>query len=235
MPYDFLKYHPYKIDYSNFQKNLMSAFLSPTTKLKIKYLSTWVDILENADSKVCVDFDESFNSDINYFPSLQFYQFKMSLFNDSRNCASIHFNIDNLEEKLLLELSSSENVIVEISEFAESDSAIKWDSIPNHENFAFKNNRLPILIVPFLLGQYNYLVVDGNHRLSYAINNKQNLIKAIFISLSQITEPGLFMSRFDYYFYLFNYEIVDFCNKILNEKMVLDQLIESSFIKNHLL
>ena len=114
----------------------------------------------------------------------------------------LHFRISNINEWTNAYREDSQEL--EISEFVNSN--INWFPVDIDDNFKLTNID-PIIMIPFHNNEYNYLVIDGNHRLSYHIKKNMKSIKVINIAEVSVTESNIFASGFDKYYYIFMNEL----------------------------
>ena len=76
----------------------------------------------------------------------------------------------------------------------------------------------PIIIVPLTVGVfYQWLVVDGNHRITYAIENKKKSVKAFSLDPNALVEANMFSSGFDKFLYIFQNEMIALASYIHRE------------------
>lgn len=233
MPFDFLDQTLYTINYEEILIKSIEIFPAKDKNSKYRYFKRWINLLKTSDDQ-CQNY--VLNNEIKVMQDIldsQIFQFKIPMYDNTNNIAGFHFNIDNVISKLKSVLSQKdlEGKSIPIDKFTEGESQIKWDKV---SSTILRNNSLPLIIVPFLFGQFDYLLIDGNHRLTNAIKNKEKQIDAIFISNVVLQEPQIFMSRFDQLFYFFNYEIVDFANKIYFDNLSFEQLLTKSLLNSHL-
>ena len=233
MPFDFLNQTLYSINYEEVLIKSIDIFPVKDKNSKYHYFKNWINLLKTWDDQ-CQNY--VLNNDITVMRGIldsQIFQFKIPMYDNTNNTAGFHFNIDTVISKLKSVLSQKdlEGLSIPIDKFTEDESRIKWDKV---SSTILRNNSLPLIIVPFLFGQFDYLLIDGNHRLTNAIKNKEKQIDAIFISNIVLQDPQIFMSRFDQLFYFFNYEIVDFANKIYFDNLSFEQLLTNSLLNSHL-
>ncbi len=86
----------------------------------------------------------------------------------------------------------------------------------------------PITIFPFTIGKiYKELVVDGNHRVTTAIQKKKKTIKAIIIEPNAAVSNHMLSSSFDELLYVFQNEVVwmeaHYNQNIEDEKLLIMQ------------
>lgn len=232
MPFDFLSHNLYTINYEEFLTKSIEIFPAKDKNLKYQYFKKWINLLKTLDDQ-CQNYVLTNELKVmQNILNLQIFQFKIPIYDNTSNIAEFHFNIDNVIAKLKFVLSQKDlkGISVSIDKFVENDSQIKWDEA---SSTVLRSNSLPLLIVPFLFGQFDYLVIDGNHRLTNAIKIQEKQINAIFISSVVLQDQQIFMSRFDQLFYLFNYEIVHFANEIYYDNLPFEHLLKKSLLNTH--
>lgn len=103
-------------------------------------------------------------------------------------------------------------------------------------NFCFYPNVLkseinikPIILYPFCLDNKSFLIIDGNHRFSYQLNNNKLLTKAIFMDSANLSD---FIFSIDWAMFMFVWE----ANKLLNNLITEDietYVNKSGFLKTN--
>lgn len=232
MPFDFLSHNLYTINYEEFLTKSIEIFPAKDKNLKYQYFKKWINLLKTWDDQCRNYVLINENNVMQTIIDTQIFQFKIPMYDNVNNTAGFHFNIDNVIAKLKSVLSQKDLAgrSVPIDKFVEDNAQIKWDVA---SSTILRSNSLPLLIVPFLFGQFDYLLIDGNHRLTNAIKNKEKQIDAIFISSVVLQDQQTFMSRFDQLFYLFNYEIVHFANEIYYVNLPFEHLLKKSLLNTH--
>ena len=76
------------------------------------------------------------------------------------------------------------------------------------------------------------LVIDGNHRITYALENNISNIKTMTISEQSVIEQQLFSSTFEKLFYIFRNELCRFENETMEGNNNDRSLIEKSYLCN---
>ena len=89
-------------------------------------------------------------------------------------------------------------------------------------------------MVPFTIGKtYKQLVVDGNHRITTAIKEKKEIIKAYILEPQMLVDYSLFCSSFDLLYYVFQNEVV-YIGSLFHVNTGISELdiINKSFLNN---
>lgn len=139
----------------------------------------------------------------------------------------LHFRVSIANEIILPFKSKSQ--LIPIDEFIRNDGEFKWTPVDTNVN-SYSNANDPIIIVPLLNGIHRYLVIDGNHRLTYKTQHNIENINAIVISERTVIERSLFSSDFDKYYYVMNNEIERMAYETFLNKINADELVKKSYL-----
>lgn len=227
MPFDFIGYKPYSINYNSFFNELNLNRIFNDKNVQGQYLSRWMDVLKNHDSNLVKQLSTK-EAIIEYRIKIQnepeIFQLPITF---SNNNILLHFRTSIAN--ILSADYRTKSQLVPLEEFTRADGIIHWTPVnSNVDDYSKANN--PILIVPYLNGKINYLVVDGNHRLTYKTQHNINQIYALIISEKSIIENSLFSSSFDKFYYIFNNEINHIGNETASGKYSDMQLMQKSFL-----
>ena len=67
----------------------------------------------------------------------------------------------------------------------------------------------PIIIAPLTVDKfYQWLVIDGNHRITHAIAEREKSVKAFSLDPNALVEGNLFSTGFDKFLYIFQNEMI---------------------------
>lgn len=95
---------------------------------------------------------------------------------------------------------------IPIDNFTNANSHIKW----HRTDFINELSQLPILLVQLALEEnINYVVIDGNHRLTKWIGNVTN-IPCYILDMQWIIDNDMFYSDFSKLMYIFQNELSTF-------------------------
>ena len=206
MPVDFMLEKMYKVDYKAWKRELSKAPIFGSKEIQKIYLDKWMEILKEQDGFACRDYDnpeikmlmlkekkeapENFQIPINY----------------EKNAMFIHFRVSRIIQMIEQSGVSLENTIdIDIKEFTDKNTRINWT--PTTDIVKVKTQ--PIIIVPLTVDKfYQWLVIDGNHRITHAITERERSIKAFPLDPDFLVEANLFSTGFDKFLYIFQNEIM---------------------------
>lgn len=231
MPFNFLSKKHYSINYEELFNELNSNNFLNDEYVQSAYLSRWIEALMNAD-KIISEELKTKESIMKLSLSLQTEPeiFQIPMYHENITIP-IHFRASIANRIIFREEKNKQAHLIDIKEFTKENSAIKWT--PVNENVdSYKNAQDPIIMVPFLNGNYNYIVIDGNHRLTYKVHNNINNISAIAIAEQSVIDYSLFSSVFDKLYYIMSNEISHMYNEIYKKNTPAIELVQKSFIKD---
>lgn len=227
MPFNFLKYQHYSINYSKFFDELNSIQFLNDKYIQSEYLKSWMKVLENSDRTIANQLktkEQIANFSLLLQSEPEIFQLPIDFKN---NKIFIHFRASIANQ--IISKDESKSAFIPLDEFVGDDSSIKWTSI-NANVDSYANSKKPIMLVPFLDNQYNYLVIDGNHRLTYKINNKINDVHALIFSEQTVIEQSLFSSGFDKFYYIMHNEINHMGNETNSKRTKAIELVKKSYL-----
>jgi len=108
----------------------------------------------------------------------------------------IHIRILELLDMLANGVIAGKYCTIDRNELIGDNRVLGWNpvSVPLIRE---RVNPNPIIIIPFPIDRYSYVVIDGNHRVNYFLTTDESCIKATKLSPQTIAENGLFLSDFD--------------------------------------
>lgn len=229
MPFDFLNFHPYSINYLKLFDEINSETILSDKNIQIEYIKIWMKTLEDHDNiiKNQLKTTESI-SKLSLLLQSEPEIFQLPI-NHQGNEILLHFRV-SIANKIISEYKS-ESQFIPLDEFVQEDSKIKWTPV-NINVDSSSNSKEPIIIVPFLVNQYHYLVIDGNHRLTYKAKNNINDIHALIISEQTVIENSLFSSSFDKFYYIMHNELNHMANETYYKKANALELVQKSYLKD---
>jgi hypothetical protein len=212
MPFDFYSYKPYSINYSTLFEQINSKRIFDNQLIQSQYANEWLNLLIRHDDIVVKQF--STQKQIADYQKLiraepEIFQHPMHFSNTN---IFIHFRASIANEIVIQEKPKSSSVC--ISEFIKHDTIYKWTPVGTNVD-SYSSNNTPIIIVPFYNGQYSFLVIDGNHRLTYKTKNNKPNIDVLIFSEQSVINYSIFSSSFDKFYYIMHNEI---CH-IIDEKL----------------
>ncbi|HAT4296236.1 TPA: hypothetical protein I9071_002639 [Clostridium perfringens] len=228
MPFDFINYKQYKIDYESLFNEFNSYKILNDKYLQEYYIKTWLNYLIRADNTIL---NETKNKiDILRISSLLIDEpeiFQQPLYYKDNNIL-IHFRISVLNSLISEEIKQKFSIVIKRDEFTNKKSDIYWTKVNlDEKNYKFVDE--PVILVPFLMGNKDSLIIDGTHRITYSIKNNKD-INILPLSQTHLVENNLFSSGFDKLFYIMNNEL----NYMLKETMINNidarELIKKSYL-----
>lgn len=229
MPFDFINKRHYSINYSNLFDELNSQKILSDEKLQIQHLKTWMNKLDDCDNiiKNQLNTKESILK-LSLLLESEPEIFQLPIYYQS-NEILLHFRVSIANE--IISKFKSKSQFISLTEFIEENREINWTPV-NKNVDVYSNSKEPIIMVPFLFNQYNYLVIDGNHRLTYKTKNNINDVHALIISEQTVIEHSLFSSGFDKFYYIMINEINHMANATHFKKANALQLVQKSYLKD---
>lgn len=227
MPFDFINFRHYPINYSDLLNNINSKKILSDKHLQSHYLKRWMEELNYCDNilRKELNTNESITK-LRLHLQLEPEIFQLPI-DIETNKILLHFRVSITNE--ITSEAKPQSQLIPLSEFVQEKSEFKWTPVSTNVN-SYSNSNEPIVIVPFLSGQYNYLVIDGNHRLTYKTKNNIDNILALIISEQSVVEHSLFSSGFDKLFYIMYNELTRMGNETHYNKANAFQLVQKSYL-----
>lgn len=227
MPFDFDGFKAYDINYDLLFDELIRKVILSDKKIQESYLQEWFSKLKEADYilKAQMQSPESIiRCKLEMQKEPENFQFPLYF---DKNIVYIHYRISYLNE--LCRINKLESEQISIKEFIGDSQSIYWSPrTANIEKYAGFVN--PIIIVPFLKNKHNQLVIDGNHRLTYAKKHKYTSVPSLCISANSLVNTKCFSSGFDMLFYIFYNEVAIFSSLTATKKMSLNEIVQTSHL-----
>jgi len=230
MAFNFNELKTYFIDYSILENFYSSLPILSNTHLQTQYIKSWLTKLEQSEKMLnnAMDSPEKIRNHSNKVQKLNEIWAFQQLHNVSKQEIIIHFRI-SLLNKIIDEYKIFEqSTKISINKLTVNNSRYLWT--PQKISDDYPVNPRPILIVPYFQGQYNGLVIDGNHRLTTAVANSNESIDALFFTEGSIIEQKIFSSHFDMLFYIFNNELNHIYIKRMHENLTDTELLNLSYL-----
>lgn len=173
-------------------------------ELQQMYVDKWVAELMEADKNSVISYTDPNNQSMIMKEKLEAPETFQSIIKMQENERYIHFRVSRIIQMLKNSGITEEDAIdISIDEFIEN-KIINWT-----ETDCLVDREDPIIIFPFTIGKiYKELVVDGNHRVTTAIQKKKKTIKAIIIEPNAAVSNHMLSSSFDEQLYVFQNEVV---------------------------
>ncbi|HCL4480046.1 TPA: hypothetical protein N2D99_002113 [Clostridium botulinum] len=227
MPFNFCNCKYYSINYSSLFNELNSKKILSDKNLQTEFLKLWMRYLKNADDKVSNELrtQESI-SKLKLLLQSEPEIFQIPMYHQS-NEVFIHFRVSKINE--LISKNQISGGFIPLSEFIKKDSRIKWAPIES-DIFSNLNSKKPIIIVPFLSGQYSSLVIDGNHRLTSKTKHNINDVNGLLIPEETLIKQSLLTSGFDELYYIMNNELCRMFEETYSEIADPMEIVQKSYL-----
>lgn len=206
MPVDFMSDKIYKVDYTAWKKELSQMPIFDSGEVQKIYLDKWMEILKAQDGFACRDYNN---------PKMKMLMLKEKMeapenfqipVNYATNAMFIHFRVSRIIQMIEQSGVSLDNAInIDIKEFTDKNMRINWT--PTTDIVKIKTQ--PIIIAPLTVDKfYQWLVIDGNHRITHAIAEREKSVKAFSLDPNALVEGNLFSTGFDKFLYIFQNEMI---------------------------
>lgn len=206
MPVDFMSDKIYKVDYTAWKRELSQMPIFDSGEVQKIYLDKWMEILKAQDGFACRDYNN---------PKMKMLMLKEKMeapenfqipVNYETNTMFIHFRVSRIIQMIEQSGASLDNAInIDIKEFTDKNMRINW--IPTTDIVKIKTQ--PIIIAPLTVDKfYQWLVIDGNHRITHAIAEREKNVKAFSLDPNALVEGNLFSTGFDKFLYIFQNEMI---------------------------
>ena len=206
MPVDFMSDKIYKVDYTAWKRELSQMPIFDSGEVQKIYLDKWMEILKAQDGFACRDYNN---------PKMKMLMLKEKMeapenfqipVNYETNTMFIHFRVSRIIQMIEQSGASLDNAInIDIKEFTDKNMRINWT--PTTDIVKIKTQ--PIIIAPLTVDKfYQWLVIDGNHRITHAIADREKSVKAFSLDPNALVEGNLFSTGFDKFLYIFQNEMI---------------------------
>ncbi len=206
MPVDFMSDKIYKVDYTAWKRELSQMPIFDSGEVQKIYLDKWMEMLKAQDGFACRDYNN---------PKMKMLMLKEKMeapenfqipVNYETNTMFIHFRVSRIIQMIEQSGVSLDNAInIDIKEFTDKNMRINWT--PTTDIVKIKTQ--PIIIVPLTVDKfYQWLVIDGNHRITHAIAEREKSVKAFSLDPNALVEGNLFSTGFDKFLYIFQNEMI---------------------------
>lgn len=227
MPFDFMEYKTYSINYKNLFNEVNVNKIFKDKNIQVQYLNRWMDVLKEHDN-ILVNQLNTPEAILDYTIKVQdepeIFQLPIMW---SKNTIFLHFRISIANMITADYLSKS--ILTPLDDFTKEDSDIYWSAVDSNVE-GYSNANKPILVVPYFNGKYQYLVIDGNHRLTYRMRHNVRDVSVLIISEQSVIDQQLFSSSFDSMYYIFINEINHMGNETAKGECSDMELVQKSFL-----
>ena len=212
---------PYKIDDNNlinkydfdFNSFYNSVISHPTFNNKQSYINKWFNILSKVD---CIN--ELYNVESLNYP----YEFYFPIFEQE---FYFHFNIEKITKMIKKHPFKYMPLYKNIKYFKNNFIAYTYEEYNELHIASIR----PIIIVPMMQTNSDFLVIDGNHRVSAKIDNNFKRILCVIYTPNHNYD---FYYQIDYIMWLFINEINHYSEQVIKYNADIDKLIKKSVINN---
>jgi len=231
MPFNFPELTTYSIDYSKLFQHFSNLPILNNSQLQKAFIENWLKELKIHD-KALVDALNSPEKIKNYAEKSLAYN-ELEVFQQSLTMGDveifIHFRVSALLQIINMH-GPVESTKITLTEFTNEKTQYVWNPVETDPTYPTNNE--PVLIVPLLNGQYNFLVIDGNHRVSSAVKAEFKYIETLTLAESSVIDLEIFSSSFDKLFYTFFNEMGHLANKRNYENLTDNELLRFSYLNN---
>lgn len=229
MPFDFLKFRPYKINYDDLFLEINSNKILRDKSLQEVYLKEWKKILIEHDNILM----NELKNPIEIMKLIEGIKGESETFqlpiNFENNQILLHFRVAYIQKLL-----SKQEIIfesVDLTEFTSVNTTIGWTPVEGDVS-AYSKSDEPVIIVPLSVGKVKYVLIDGNHRLTEKVRNNKNSVNVISIAEKSVIELNMLASSFDKLYYIMLNELNYMGNISASEEIDPLLLIQKSYLKD---
>lgn len=227
MPVDFMSDKIYKVDYTAWKRELSQMPIFDSGEVQKIYLDKWMEILKAQDGFACRDYNN---------PKMKMLMLKEKMeapenfqipVNYETNTMFIHFRVSRIIQMIEQSGASLDNAInIDIKEFTDKNMRINWT--PTTDIVKIKTQ--PIIIAPLTVDKfYQWLVIDGNHRITHAIAEREKSVKAFSLDPNALVEGNLFSTGFDKFLYIFQNEMIALASYIHRDGYSDEEVIKLAY------
>ena len=217
MPFDFCSYRHYSINYSKLFDDINSKEILNNKVIQTELIKRWMESLESEDKTLSNQLKTKEDiSRISLLLQSEPEVFQIPMYHKD-NTILLHFRASIANQIFSKEYEKAE--LIDLNEFIKENSSIMWTPAEANDKSRLDSQN-PIIMVPFISGQYRALVIDGNHRLTNMVKHNINNVHALYASEQTVIECKLFSSGFDKLYYIMNNELCYMANETYINKNV---------------
>ncbi|MCU7197988.1 hypothetical protein [Turicibacter sanguinis] len=227
MPFDITSKKEYYIDYGELFTILNKERILDDKEIQEQYLIYWMKWLKENDDIVVKEMSQN----IEYIEKALENEpeiFTQEIFFGSQKIL-LQFRISYILKKVLSQVTKETILNLDIEEFTIENSSIKWTKTNDIIKDSKKDN-IPIILVPYHNGNYLYLLIDGNHRLTKLLRENRTKVDTVILNAQSLVDIRGFFSGFDMYFYAMYNELSYMERETREKKRVAIDLINDSFL-----
>ncbi|WP_242489416.1 hypothetical protein [Bacillus sp. TH19] len=221
MAYNFVTDEHYNVNFDELEIMLKEKSLL-NFQYQNEWLNSWLEILKKADQDTDIQIQNKNKHNLS-FEGFEIFQ-KEVIFPSF----SFYFNFVITGAHLFIEKTNPKIQTISLKNIHNKSFPLEWSPTDNWRKSV--NNQKPIIYTRFPLGMNEYLLIDGNHRLTAKINTRQNSIKSYIISPQEIVDHKILPTTIDATMYLFIIESANFSKALSENKYTDQQIFDSSLI-----
>lgn len=206
MPFNFQQRKHYSIDYVSLFNELNSNKILNDEYIQCEYLKQWIKVLKDADRFIAEELKTKWGiKNLNLFLESEPEIFERTM---THKCGNIYIQFNaSVANKITSDFEKHKKIqTIDLQDFTKENSKVDWTPVKEDVNSYYAATS-PIIMVPFLSGKYRWIVIDGNHRLTYKMKNNISQVDAILISEQSVIEKSVFPSGFDKFYYIMHNEL----------------------------
>lgn len=227
MPVDFMSDKIYKVDYTAWKRELSQMPIFDSGEVQKIYLDKWMEILKAQDGFACRDYNNPKMKMLMLKEKMEAQENFQIPVNYETNTMFIHFRVSRIIQMIEQSGASLDNAInIDIKEFTDKNMRINWT--PTTDIVKIKTQ--PIIIAPLTVDKfYQWLVIDGNHRITHAIAEREKSVKAFSLDPNALVEGNLFSTGFDKFLYIFQNEMIALASYIHRDGYSDEEVIKLAY------
>ncbi|PGA17868.1 hypothetical protein COL80_29235 [Bacillus thuringiensis] len=221
MAYNLVTDKFYSVDFEEleimFKKNNLLNF-----QYQDEWLNSWLEILKKADQDTNIQIENKNKHNLS-FKGFEIFQKKIIL-----PSFTFYLNFVITGARLFIKKTSPRIQKISLDSIQNKSFPLDWTPTDNWKGSV--NNQKPIICTQFPFGMNEYLLIDGNHRLTAKINTRQKSVKSYIISAQEIVDHSILPMSIDRTMYLFIMETSNFSKALSENKYTHQQIFDSSLI-----
>lgn len=228
MPINMMTEKIYRINYCDWAKELYAKPIFINKNIQKIYVDKWIQILKEQDELSCKDFFDPQIRGMMLKEKVEAPEiFQLPVYYNS-NSLYIHFRVSRIIQMIENSKISTDDLSeIDINEFTDKRRNINWTQTKDGVDIKTQ----PILMAPLTIGKYyQWIVIDGNHRITDAIAKGRKKIKSIDLDPNWLVQNNLFCNGFDKYLYVFQNEMVVLGTYIHKERCSDEKAFALSYI-----
>ncbi|MHB0803358.1 hypothetical protein PVK73_28855 [Bacillus thuringiensis] len=185
-----------------------------------EWLINWLKILKKANQDT--------NKSIEKKQNLSFTKFEMAQKKLIFPSFTFYFHFFIAGARLFIEKTNPKIHKITLDRIQNQSFPLDWTPTSNWKKAI--QNQTPIICTKFPLGGNEYLLIDGNHRLTAKIQTRQKSIKSYILHPQAILYFNILPALIDMTMYLFLIESSNFAKALSKDTYTHQQIFNSSFI-----